>query len=66
MIKDFLEILLKNIWLVIPVTALIVSDNMTKLITVFAILHNKNISDEKVKAITKMMSHNIIIFKKKD
>lgn len=65
MLKEFFEILLNNIYLVVPFVLWISLHEISKIITVFLIAFKGDISDEKAKAITKMMSDSIFTIPKK-
>lgn len=59
MLKEFFGILLNNIYLVVPFVIWISLHEISKIITAFLIAFKADISDEKAKAIAKMMSHSI-------
>ena len=59
MLKEFFGILLNNIYLVIPFMLYVSLHEISKIIAVFLIAFKDDISDEKAKAIARMMSHSM-------
>lgn len=59
--EEIVKFLLNNIWVVKFLGSYLLLHEISKLITIFVVVFSK-LSDKKVKAITKMMSHSIFTF----